>query len=223
MQSTELISRARNHGSSETATKDVTPYAYLLGGFGSPRDAWLHQGKMIISHGGGHASAVEVEEESLSAPTPDAPSKGPLQGHELVSSQCRSDVRIAGLLSAHRSGDPIILIMAENYTLAHFQLNCGFAVLGWYSITDAWAEREQGETVRWKFKFEWLSRQGPPWWLDCSSEVAGQPEWNPRERTECSKLATKPPIAAIHNDNGSLGRKDKRTARLIKRLRKRSS
>lgn len=31
--------------------KDFLPYAYLLGGFGSKRDAWAAGGKVVISHG----------------------------------------------------------------------------------------------------------------------------------------------------------------------------
>ncbi|CAO1622004.1 unnamed protein product [Parajaminaea phylloscopi] len=182
--------------------KDTTSYAYLLGGFGSPRDVWADRGRMIISHGGGHAAVSCADAETIDddegnnakdtlrpgkvphnrtkSVQPSAPVKTALK---LASSQSRHDTSTAGLLSSWQAGTPIVLIMGENYPLADFTLNCGFGALGWYFVTEAWAEKE-GEAVRWKFKFEWVRRQGQPWWWSQTVEGRLPYVWNPRVRTE---------------------------------------
>lgn len=158
--------------------RDNTPYAYLLGGFGAPRDLWHAEGRVVISHGGGKSGR------------PDSSSGNEVEGHEpedeglatrkkrqkrkpgepparlkLLSDQLSSDARVAALLNSMQDKTPVVLILGKDYPLAHFRLreDISFAVLGWYYITDGWGERgdDEGEegnkgkaAVRWKFRFE---------------------------------------------------------------------
>ncbi len=98
---------------------------------------------------------------------------------------------IRALLHSSRHRLPIVLIAAETYALLPFRLPCSYAVLGWYVITDCWAEREAAEAkdaeqpsafVRWKFRFEWIPAQGEPWWE--LRDDARQADWDPRQRVE---------------------------------------
>jgi hypothetical protein len=51
--------------------------------------------------------------------------------------------------------------------------NASYAVLGWYRVKHYWCEYEPGRAggngvplfIRWRFLFEWVVEQGPPWWL----------------------------------------------------------
>lgn len=169
-------------------TKDHTPYAYLLGGFGSERDQWASQGRVVISHGGGHGKTSEEpkgEDEDVDNEATEV-RQASTSKHTLFSSQSRSDPRIASLLSSYAHGTPIILIMGENYALADFSLNAGFAVLGWYLITHCWAEKTDQGFVRWKLRFQWLESQGEPWWIAQDGQDRTKPLWNPRQRIEIS-------------------------------------
>lgn len=125
--------------------------------------------RLEFSHSGGHAAS----------------SSSPSSGHHLTlsSSQSRRDPRVSALLQSYETGTPCILILAENYPLTDFNLNCGFAVLGWYAITACWAEEEEEGMVRWKVRFQWLEKQGPPWWVDNEQQSTRVP-WNPRIRKE---------------------------------------
>lgn len=145
-----------------------------MAGWPSRRDAWAHNGRVIVSHGGGKS---EVD----AALGPNAAKKASLK-----QDQSSSDSTIRALLHSSRHRLPIVLIAAENYALLPFHLACSYAVLGWYLITDGWAERETSDDsagfVRWKFRFEWIPSQGQPWW-----EFPGRhfnQSWNPRQRTE---------------------------------------
>ncbi|KAG8705378.1 hypothetical protein FRC09_002989 [Ceratobasidium sp. 395] len=159
-----------------------TVYGYLLGRFPSPRDAWRHDGRLIISHGGGKNMANEEQ------PLPDDLVTAAQSKHQLGDDQLETDSSIRGLLTSYRMFRPIIILAEAGYEhLQRFNLKRGHAreanyyVLGHYAIVAAWAEREeinsQGETslyTRWKFAFQWIEQsQGPPWWL-ATSETATQ-------------------------------------------------
>ncbi|KAG8766819.1 hypothetical protein FRC12_006629 [Ceratobasidium sp. 428] len=159
-----------------------TVYGYLLGRFPSPRDAWRHDGRLIISHGGGKNMANE--EQAL----PDDLMTAAQSKHQLGDDQLETDGSIRGLLTSYRMFRPVIILAEAGYEhLQRFDLKRGHAreanyyVLGHYAIVAAWAEREeinsQGETslyTRWKFAFQWIEQsQGPPWWL-VTSETATQ-------------------------------------------------
>lgn len=176
--------------------RDATPYAYLLGGYGAPRDVWHAEGRVVISHGGGKSGrreetdllseeeeeqgeqqeeeekkrtnkADKVAEERKRKSDKPASSPGRLK---LLSDQTSSDARVAALLQSVRDKTPIILILGKDYPLAHFRLRdeASFAILGWYYITDAWAERADDDAddddvegaevreaaIRYKFRFE---------------------------------------------------------------------
>ncbi|KAG8742833.1 hypothetical protein FRC10_000879 [Ceratobasidium sp. 414] len=166
-------------------TRAHTVYGYLLGRFPSPRDAWRHDGRLIISHGGGKniMNEDQAQLDDLAAP---AQSK-----HQLGDDQLETDSSVRGLLTSYRMFRPIVILAEADYEhLQKFNLKRGRAkeanyyVLGHYAIVAAWgmppfcvtslnAEREeitsQGETslyTRWKFAFQWIEQdQGPPWWL----------------------------------------------------------
>lgn len=116
--------------------------------------------------------------------------EGSAQHTQLASSQSRRDPRIAALLSSYINSTPIILLIGENYPHLDFNLNCAFAVLGWYAVTACWAEKESNGLVRWKVRFQWVESQGQPWWLPetdgLPSDEAGaqKPHWDPRARVE---------------------------------------
>ena len=154
--------------------KDSIPYGYLLAGFPSRRDAWAHNGRVVISHGGGKS-------EVASPSDPKAAKKASLK-----EDQSANDSTIRALLHSARHRLPIVLIAADSYALLPFKLPCGYAVLGWYLITDCWAEREgSGEEVgfvRWKLRFEWIPAEGEPWWQ--LSGKGKEKEWDPRQRVE---------------------------------------
>ncbi|PWN30927.1 hypothetical protein BDZ90DRAFT_257978 [Jaminaea rosea] len=225
----DLVARAK--AKQVKVEKDVTPYAYLLGGFGSPRDQWADGGRVVISHGGGHAMSVDpkaakkeegqtaqsanVDDLLASPSTSSAPAK-----LSLASSQSRHDPRIAALLSSQRHGIPIILIMGENYPLADFELNCGFAVLGWYLVTHCWAEGEAEGMVRWKMRFEWMEEQGVPWWEIGEGEV--EIIWNPRVRKEmCEQQSQAAKAQITFVPEAETSRRSRKRGKIAKDLQKR--
>ncbi|KAJ1304435.1 hypothetical protein OPQ81_005582 [Rhizoctonia solani] len=147
-------------------TRGGTVYGYLLGRFPSPRDGWFHEGRLIISHGGGKNVMDEGESD---------PSKA---RHQLGDDQLESDKSVRALLTSYRMFRPIVILAEADYEpLQSFNLKQGYAaqasyyVLGHYAIVAAWAEHEevmtQGSThTRWKFAFQYIrGNQGPPWWL----------------------------------------------------------
>ncbi|KAI0762103.1 hypothetical protein BD413DRAFT_484945 [Trametes elegans] len=133
---------------------------YLLGKHPSSRDRFLHDGRLIISHGGGKAESVHSK-----------------HGHsELLAAadQRENDKSIRALLRTYQMGRPLVLIIDDQYEPFPFDLaskGVSYAVLGFYHIAHAWAEREPEKTagtgfvVRYKFAFEWCEKQPPPWWL----------------------------------------------------------
>ncbi|UTT94981.1 hypothetical protein NDA17_005771 [Ustilago hordei] len=176
---------------SQATLKDSIAYGYLLAGWPSRRDAFAHNGRVIISHGGGKSQVITPRTTT----TPSTAASSEPKKASLKQDQSADDSStIRALLHSARHSLPIVLIAAENYALLPFKLNCGYAVLGWYLITDAWAEREVGGGkereevgkaegfVRCKFRFEWIEAQGEPWWQ--LSRKDKEKEWNPRSRIE---------------------------------------
>ncbi|SYW85289.1 uncharacterized protein UBRO2_05762 [Ustilago bromivora] len=176
---------------SQATLKDSIAYGYLLAGWPSRRDAFAHNGRVIISHGGGKSQVITPRTTTTSST---AASSEPKKASLKQDQSANDSSTIRALLHSARHSLPIVLIAAENYALLPFKLNCGYAVLGWYVITDAWAEREvgggkEGEEVgkaegfvRCKFRFEWIEAQGEPWWE--LSRKDKEKEWNPRSRIE---------------------------------------
>ncbi|QRV94074.1 melanoma inhibitory activity protein 3 [Ceratobasidium sp. AG-Ba] len=118
-----------------------TVYGYLLGRFPSPRDAWRHDGRIIVSHGGGK-NMINEDQMQPDDSTPIAQSK-----HHLGDDQLETDASIRGLLRAYRMFRPIVLIAEADYEhLQKFNLKRGYAkdanyyVLGHYAIVAAWGK-----------------------------------------------------------------------------------
>ncbi|EPQ32353.1 uncharacterized protein PFL1_00549 [Pseudozyma flocculosa PF-1] len=190
--------------------RDSFVVGYLLGGCPSRRDIWASDGRVIISHGGGKSANVDdhtaggVDEDS-SRPAASSSSKLQLKGD-----QEEDDSVIASLIQTMRMKVPLVLIAAENYALLPMKLNCSFAVLGWYIITDGWAEKEEDDDllggksfVRWKFRFEWIQAQGEPWWC-LGPELHRSATWNPRQRKErFTKAERDLPALAPHYQKAS--------------------
>lgn len=142
-------------------------------------------------YSGGHAQAESISSELNSLEEPAGrDNEGAAQHPQLASSQSRHDPRIAALLSSYTNSTPIILLIGEKYPHIDFNLNCAFAVLGWYWVTACWAEKESNGMVRWKVRFQWVESQGQPWWLPETSVLppnkahVEQAYWNPRARVE---------------------------------------
>ncbi|KAJ4498242.1 hypothetical protein C8R41DRAFT_166179 [Lentinula lateritia] len=130
---------------------------YLLSGFPAKRDGFFHNGKLIISHGGGKAESVQQ-----------------LKGETKVKhaeDQKAEDKSVRALLTNYRQQIPLVLLIDDRYALFPYNLggkNITYAVLGVYNITHAWAEYETTKSgqkhVRFKFSFQWCKEQGEPWW-----------------------------------------------------------
>ncbi|RXW21281.1 hypothetical protein EST38_g4567 [Candolleomyces aberdarensis] len=145
---------------------------YLLSAFGARRDAFKHDGRLIISHGGGRAASIHSEKgQSSLRPAED---------------QKSDDKSVRALLKACREKRPIALVIDDRYALFPYDLSAlgvTYAVLGFYMIVEAWeklisdeAEYETDRTgarsvVKYKFAFQWCERQGEPWWLSQSGKA----------------------------------------------------
>ncbi|CUA74464.1 Melanoma inhibitory activity protein 3 [Rhizoctonia solani] len=164
-------------------TRGGTVYGYLLGRFPSPRDAWCHDGRLIVSHGGGKNVMDEGED----------PTKAK---HQLGDDQLESDKSVRALLTSYRMFRPIVILAEADYEhLQKFNLKQGYAerasyyVLGHYAIVAAWAGHEevmgQGSIhTRWKFAFQYIEGdQGPPWWLQAPGASIPAPEPSCTKRT----------------------------------------
>ncbi|WWC60152.1 uncharacterized protein I303_102716 [Kwoniella dejecticola CBS 10117] len=147
-------------------------YGYLLEAFPAPRDIWAHDGRVIISHGGG---------QCIKSPTCDI-SSGAVATATLQADQSRSDARVDTLLLAHEKRTPIILIAGKGYEELPWSLDCAYVVLGWYWISMTWVEAEPcspGITPpldrdyfhRYKIRFDWVQSQGRPWWINDESSI----------------------------------------------------
>ncbi|KIJ49566.1 hypothetical protein M422DRAFT_225410 [Sphaerobolus stellatus SS14] len=128
---------------------------YLLDGHPAKNDLWHNNGKVIISHGGGH-SAMDKETGQVT----------------LSEDQSPGSPSCSALLASWKGKTPIALIVGNGYALFPYNMpeNCSYIGLGFYLIAHAWEEPEEtkasprGHFVRWKFLFQWVERQGNPWW-----------------------------------------------------------
>lgn len=164
---------------------------YLLGGFSANRDIFENDGKLIISHGGGKAQSLRFTKQGLWT--------------EKASDQQEGDSSVSSLLNNWKEERPLALIIDNNYALFPWLLkgHCsdkvaeiGYAVLGVYIISHAWAERQlEGDelVVRWKFAFRWLEGQPEPWWLR-GAPVPPKPPQRPviiKSTTRTGKIVSK--------------------------------
>ncbi|OCF74843.1 hypothetical protein I204_03685 [Kwoniella mangroviensis CBS 8886] len=139
-------------------------YGYLLEAFPAPRDIWAHNGKVIISHGGGQCVRT-LKPDGTSGPA------------TLQADQSRSDARVDTLLLAHEKRIPMVLIAGKGYEGLPWELNCAYVILGWYWISLTWVEaewpplgvsppKERDYFHRVKIRFDWVESQGTPWWIE---------------------------------------------------------
>ncbi|KAF9501944.1 hypothetical protein BDN71DRAFT_1407155 [Pleurotus eryngii] len=132
---------------------------YLLSAFAASRDIFHHGGQIIISHGGGKWESQHM-------------TRGQVETH-LADDQLAQDKSVRALIANYNSKRPLVLLIDDKYALFPFDLSASgitYAVLGFYFISDYWAEyqkasNERGRVVRYKFAFQWCSNQGIPWWL----------------------------------------------------------
>ncbi|PWN41219.1 hypothetical protein IE81DRAFT_348566 [Ceraceosorus guamensis] len=196
-----LVNKARSKA--DSVFRDTVPLGYLLGAYGSQRDAWASGGRVsltddrnlcpsIMVHRGGKSVSEPGDDTIDQSLPPDdtspssakqalpSPASDPIQRFRLADDQSEHDGRVAGLIQSYEQRRPIVLILASDYPLCDFQHPWPFAVLGWYRITLAWPEKESGVDgkeghVRWKFRFEWIGAQGAPWWLETPARESPEP------------------------------------------------
>ncbi|TFK54484.1 hypothetical protein OE88DRAFT_1625305 [Heliocybe sulcata] len=136
-------------------------HGYLLSAFSASRDLFHHEGKLIISHGGGRAEAIHSRE-------------GKLMAYQAADQQA-DDKSVRALLSSYEQHRPIVLLIDDKYELFPYDLKASnpdytYVALGNYLITQVWAERSSPKAsmdsvIRYKFAFQWCDEQGEPWWL----------------------------------------------------------
>ncbi|KZP05944.1 hypothetical protein FIBSPDRAFT_765177 [Athelia psychrophila] len=140
---------------------------YLLGGFPSIRDIFAHDGRIIISHGGGGHESLHSKDGRL---VPQA-----------ATDQLDKDKSVRALLNNHSQNRPVVLLVDDRFKLFPYNLTakgCAYAVLGFFCITNVWAEyhplpNASGGAVRYKFCFQWCQSQGDPWWLKSTTKASG--------------------------------------------------
>ncbi|KAI0036934.1 hypothetical protein K488DRAFT_40180 [Vararia minispora EC-137] len=132
---------------------------YLLGAYSSSRDMFHHDGRLIVSHGGGKSEGLRVNKDS-----------GQMEISR-ASHQSSDDKSVRALLNTYRRGLPLVLLADDKYALFPYDLcaeGYAYIVLGHYWIAEAWAELEikknEEKLVRYKFAFQWCPEQGEPWW-----------------------------------------------------------
>ncbi|TCD66726.1 hypothetical protein EIP91_001019 [Steccherinum ochraceum] len=142
---------------------------YLLGAFSASRDIFHDRGKLIVSHGGGRG-ADSLHHKTLADPAPHA------------SDQLAGDKSVRALLKTMELRRPLVLIIDDKYNLFPHDLagkGCAYAVLGFYRIAYAWAEKQpapdsDGQVVRYKFAFQWCQEQGDPWWWNNAAPASAE-------------------------------------------------
>ncbi|TEB38335.1 hypothetical protein FA13DRAFT_1621066 [Coprinellus micaceus] len=142
-----------------------TVRGYLLSAFGAKRDIFAHEGRLIISHGGGKAESIHKERGQCV-----------LRGAE---DQRSDDKSVRALLKTYRDRRPIALVIDDRYAKFPYDLGSKgvtYAVLGFYMIVQAWAEVQPDPSsgrniVKFKFAFQWCEGQGDPWWLSESGKA----------------------------------------------------
>ncbi|GLB37675.1 putative 2OG-Fe(II) oxygenase superfamily protein [Lyophyllum shimeji] len=141
---------------------------YLLSAFSSSRDLFEHDGRLIISHGGGKAESIHS-----------------CQGRSMIQAaddQLAQDKSVRALLTNYRQSRPLVLLIDEKYALFPYDLRAKgvvYAVLGLYTISHVWAEYQPannplGRVVRYKFAFQWCEGQGEPWWIPHKTEATAE-------------------------------------------------
>ncbi|KAJ7053615.1 hypothetical protein C8F01DRAFT_551631 [Mycena amicta] len=165
---------------------------YFLSGFGALRDRWEHDGKFIISHGGGKAESLVttrgprkkvISEETDQNKAPNAGQEAEAsaatgQAHKQfvrpASDQTAQDASVRALMKNFETGQPLVLLIDDKYAHFPFDLSARgvyMTILGFYRVIHAWAEYQpsqsnpNGKVVRYKFAFQWCEGQGDPWWI----------------------------------------------------------
>ncbi|KAH9817352.1 hypothetical protein DFH28DRAFT_890054, partial [Melampsora americana] len=149
--------------------------SYLLDGTPSPRDIFADQGRIIISHGGGGSKVMTGNEIAHEASNVNKYTKNSHKKRLVFcKSQSRDGFRVQCLLNCMHHHIPVVLLAGKKYSMMPWlkeRDDIGYVVLGHYLVTHSWAEKEvdsdfPGRTcVRMKFRFQWISSQGEPWWL----------------------------------------------------------
>lgn len=190
---------------------DGLTHGYLLAAAPAPRDAFLHDGKVIISHGGGGSEMVDAEVEILEAPvavndddsdTQDVqrmPGLGKMKKARVLK-QTKDQVletgRVRPLLNSYKNVHPVLLVAHRQYALFPYELSpkMTYVVLGWYFIASMWEEAEpdrdapRGYLRRTKLKFQWIDAQGEPWW----HQHTGARPFGPTAQTKNESKTTAP-------------------------------
>ncbi|KAJ7629169.1 hypothetical protein DFH06DRAFT_905181, partial [Mycena polygramma] len=119
------------------------------------RDRFLHDGKFIISHGGG------------GKPGNDA---GRID--DCVVDQKEENASVQALVHSYTSQTPLVVLVDHKYLLFPLKLmekGIYLAVLGsMYCLSFCLAESHVlngTRVVRHKFAFQWCVGQGEPWWI----------------------------------------------------------
>ncbi|KAJ3724864.1 hypothetical protein C8R42DRAFT_463116 [Lentinula raphanica] len=140
---------------------------YLLSGYPAKRDGFFHNGKLILSHGGGKAESLQQSKGQAKLKPAD--------------DQKADDKSVRALLTNYKQQIPIVLLVDDKYALFPYDLggkNITYAVLGVYLITHAWAEyettKDRQKHVRFKFSFQWCEEQGEPWWHATENKSMGR-------------------------------------------------
>ncbi|KAK4046465.1 hypothetical protein OIV83_006057 [Microbotryomycetes sp. JL201] len=125
-------------------------FGYLLDGFGAANDCCLDGGRVIVSHGGGCATA----------------SGG---NYRLSGDQTRDNVRMRALYNCKARHTPVALLAGQNWKFFPKlkDMDVRYAVLGYYFVRDIWVEAEASPTeqdptayfTRFKILFEWAPSQ----------------------------------------------------------------
>ncbi|KIY60526.1 hypothetical protein CYLTODRAFT_322896, partial [Cylindrobasidium torrendii FP15055 ss-10] len=132
------------------------------------RDGWFHDGRLIISHGGGKgANLARLASGKYISKT--------------ATDQLESDWSVRALLNTYHERLSMVLLIDDRYP--HFPYDLAnsrrmgggngytYVVLGFYFIKDTWVELEPSDSkdgaavVRYKFAFQWCDGQPCPWWL----------------------------------------------------------
>ncbi|KAF7293307.1 2OG-FeII-Oxy-2 domain-containing protein [Mycena chlorophos] len=163
---------------------------YFLSGFGAIRDCWQHDGKLVVSHGGGKSESLVTSRGArtkrlpINNPLAANPANAPVAGQahkqkiKPASDQSATDKSVSALLRNYATGQPIALLIDDKYAPFPYDLSARgvyMAFLGFYRIVDVWAEYQpdrshpRGAVVRYKFAFQWCESQGQPWWFAYSA------------------------------------------------------
>lgn len=186
----ECLEYFRSYQGGVYSKNDVVK-GYLLGAFAASRDLFFHDGKLIISHGGGKSENFVDSRAGRQL--------------RLAQDQTASDKSVRALLRNYKEGRPLVLLADDQYALFPFDLSASgytYIVLGIYWISHAWAEYQPAPTysshiIRWKFAFQWCQNQGSPWWPIAEGGIASLPEplaGKVDPDFQCEKCSQKSPV-----------------------------